>query len=247
MGSQELHSGRVALVTGGAVRVGRAICLALAEAGFHVVVNYHSSEPEAREVSQRIEELGQRAFVAQADVSNPEEVTWLIEKVRERMGRLDLVVNNASLFRQVPLLDIENEDWDRVMGVNLKGPFLVAREAAPLLGAEGGSVINLVDLSAFRPWEEFPHHSVSKAALLHLTRVMARSLAPKIRVNAIAPGSVLLPDGHSEEQEQRAIDRTVLGHLGSPEDVARTVLFLDRSPFITGEVVVVDGGQSLTR
>ncbi len=238
-------AGPVAVVTGGAVRVGRGIALGLAEAGFDVAVNYHRSESEAREVSARIEAVGRRALPIRADVSRSGEIDGLLEKVRSRFGRMDLLVNNASLFQQSPFMEIQEEEWDRVMDVNVKGPFLMVQKAADLLADSGGSVVNVVDLSAFRPWREFPHHSVSKAALLHLTRVMARALAPRVRVNAVAPGSVLLPDDYTEEQKERARGRTALGELGAPEDVLRTILFLERSSFITGEVITVDGGQTL--
>ena len=131
------------------------------------------------------------------------------------------------------------------MAVNVKGPFLLVRESAHLLRAARGNVVNLADLSAVQPWARYPHHSVSKAALVQLTKVMARALAPAIRVNAIAPGSVLLPESYTEEERERSRTQAALGALGTPEDVVRTVLFLAGSPFITGEVIFVDGGRLL--
>ena len=234
---------KVALVTGGAVRVGRAITLGLAEAGFDLVVNYHASEGPAREVARKVEGLGRQALTVQADVSDPEAVDTMAERVRERFGRLDLLVNNASIFRAQPFLEVDLEGWDEVIGVNLKGPFLVLRSTADLLTEAHGSVINIVDLSAFTPFMEYPHHSVSKAGLLHMTRIMASALAPRVRVNAIAPGTVLPPEDMTEEERDRAVERTALKRLGSPEDVVRTVLFLAGSDFVTGEVIVVDGGR----
>jgi pteridine reductase len=236
---------KVALVTGGAVRIGRAITLGLAEDGYDVVVNYHTSEGEAREVARTVEELGGRCLTVGGDVSHNEDVARIARLVREEFGRLDLLVNNASLFSSRPLLEVDEGEWDRVMEVNLKGPFLMVKATADLLSEARGSVVNLVDLSAFQPWVEHPHHAVSKAGLLHLTRVMARAMAPRVRVNAIAPGAVLLPEDYDEEQREASRKSSALGTLGSPEDVVRTVLFLDRSPFITGEVVVVDGGRLL--
>jgi NAD(P)-dependent dehydrogenase (short-subunit alcohol dehydrogenase family) len=168
---------RVALVTGGARRVGRAISLGLAEAGFDVVVNYHASE-EAEEVVRRIEGMGRRAVAVGGDVASSEEVAEIAGELRRQFGRLDLLVNNASLFASGPLLEVEEGEWDRVMAVNLKAPFLLVKATADLLTEARGSVVNLVDLSAFQPWVEYPHHAVSKAGLLHLTRVMARALAP---------------------------------------------------------------------
>lgn len=234
---------KVALITGGAIRIGRAITLGLAEAGFDVAINYHSSESEATAVARLVEKMGRKALIVGGDVSDGGEVESVASRVRERYGRLDLLVNNASIFRAAPLLTIEEGEWDRVMAVNLKGPFLMVKATADLLTEARGSVINLVDLSAFQPWIEYPHHAVSKAGLLHLTRVMARALAPHVRVNAIAPGAVLLPENYTDEDRRRSQESSLLGTLGSPEDVVRTVLFLERSPFITGEVIVVDGGR----
>lgn len=237
----------VALITGGAVRVGRAITLGLAGAGYDVVVNYHTSDGPAHAVAREVEALGRRAVLAPGDVSDESEVEGIANRVRGEFDRLDLLVNNASLFVDTPLLEIAADEWDRVMAVNLKGPFLMVKATADLLRQARGRVVNLVDLSAFQPWVEHPHHSVSKAGLLHLTRVMAKALAPHIRVNAIAPGAVLLPEGYGEKEERRSRERAALGRLGSPEDVVRTVLFLERSDFITGEVIVVDGGRLLAR
>lgn len=235
----------VALITGGAVRVGRAITLGLARAGYDVIVNYHSSEGAARTVVEEVRALGRRAEAAPGDVSSESATLAIAAGIRETFGRLDLLVNNASLFEAAPLLEIDAEAWDRVMAVNLRGPFLMVRATADLLQASGGRIINLVDLSAFQPWTTYPHHAVSKAGLLHLTRVMARALAPKVRVNAIAPGAVLLPESYGEDERRASRERAALGTLGTPEDVVRTVLFLERSDFITGEVIVVDGGRLL--
>lgn len=239
------HGAMVALVTGGAVRVGRALTEGLAKAGYDIAINYHSSEGEARSAARAVEAVGRRALTIPADVSAPEDVDRMAEIVRGEFGRLDLLINNASLFERAPLFDLGPEAWDRVMGVNLKGPFLTVRAHAELLQASRGRVVNLVDLSAFQPWSEYPHHSVSKAGLLHLTRVMARAMAPRVRVNAIAPGAVLLPEDYDEAAAERSRKSSALGTLGSPDDVLRTVLFLERSPFITGEVIVVDGGRLL--
>jgi pteridine reductase len=235
----------VALVTGGARRIGRAISLGLAEAGFDVVVNTHASEGEANEVIRQIRGLGRKGAVAVGDVSEASAVDVIAATVQETFGRLDLLVNNASTFESRPLMEVDESAWDRVMAVNLKAPFLLARALSPLLSEAEGSIINLVDLSAIQPWVEYPHHSVSKAGLLHLTRVMARALAPRVRVNAIAPGTVLPTPSQGEVELEALRQRTALGKLGTPEDVVRTVLFLARSPFITGEVVVVDGGRLL--
>ena len=234
---------RVALVTGGAVRVGRAITLALADAGFDVVVGYHGSGTAAREVVEEAEGRGRRALAVQADLSRNEGARELAEAATTAYGRLDLLVNNASTFFATPFDQIGEDEWDQVMAVNLKAPFLLIQATAAALAASRGHIVNIVDLSALRPWARYPHHSVSKAALAHLTRVAARVLAPRVRVNAIAPGSVLPEEDATAEAVRAAAARIPLGGWGSPEDVARTVLFLDQSPFVTGEVIVVDGGE----
>ncbi|HKJ93468.1 MAG TPA: SDR family oxidoreductase [Longimicrobiales bacterium] len=236
---------RVALVTGGARRLGRTLVLALARGGADVVVNYHTSEAEARQTVSDVEELGQRALAVRADVSSRAQVEAMIERVADAFGRLDVLVNSASLFRSTPFADIDEAEWDRVLAVNLKGPFLVTRAAVPLLAAAEGLVVNIADLSALQPWRGFAHHSVSKAGLVQLTKVAARALAPRVRVNCIAPGTVLPPEDYTEQQVADLRSRIALGRIGAPEDVARALLFVVDSDFVTGEVVVVDGGRSL--
>lgn len=238
---------KVALVTGGAVRVGRALCLGLAEAGFDLAIHYHASDGPAREVVRKAEALGRRAVAVKADLADPVQVRDLAEGVGQEFGRLDVLVNSAASFRTGAFGDITAEEWDAVLDLNLRGPFLLVQHLAELLRESAGSVINMVDLSALEPWTGRPHHSVSKAALLHLTRIMARALAPHVRVNAIAPGTVLAPDDFGSGDVERERGRTLLRAIGSPEDVVRTALFLVTSPYITGEVVVVDGGRLLDR
>ena len=233
----------VALITGGAVRVGRTLSLGLARQGYDLLVNYHSSGAEARDLVQQVEKLGRRCVLAQADLSDVSAVDSVIEAVGRDYGRLDVLVNNASIFGKGSLLELEEAEWDRVMAVNLKVPFLLVKGLAELLGRDAGCVVNIVDLSAFEPWADYPHHSVSKAGLLHLTRVMARALRSDVRVNAIAPGTVLPPENYSEKKRKAEVADTLVGHLGSPEDVLSALLFLIRSTFVNGEVIVVDGGM----
>lgn len=237
----------VALVTGGAVRIGRAITLGLVDAGYDVVVNYYSSENPARELVQLVEARGREALIVQGDISNPGDVARIGETVRSRFDRLDILVNSASSFHATSLLDIHSDEWDRVLEVNLKGPHLVVRECVDLLRAARGVVVNIADHMGLEPWVHYAHHSVSKAALIHLTRIQAKALAPEIRVNAIAPGLVLAPEALSEEELASEIASTALKAAGSPDDVVRTVLFLASSPYITGQLIVVDGGRSLGR
>jgi NAD(P)-dependent dehydrogenase (short-subunit alcohol dehydrogenase family) len=237
--------GKVALVTGGAVRVGRAISLALSEAGASVAVNYHHSEEAAREVVALITARGGNAEAFQADVSVAADVDQMINGVLERFGRLDVLVNNAAIFPRTPFTTVTEAEWDQVLDINLKGSFLCAlRAGREMLQRDGGKIVNIADVSAYRPWPSYIPYCVSKAGVIALTQGLAKALAPKVQVNAVAPGTVLFPESYSEEQRQRAVQPIPMGREGSPEDVARTVLFLiEGSDFITGAVIPVDGGR----
>lgn len=239
------EAGPAALVTGGAVRVGRAIALSLADAGYDLLISHNKSRAESSEVEARARKAGRRVHAVRADLSRAADVAHLARAAADRFGRLDLLVNSASSFAQGDLLDVTADEWDAVMAVNLRAPFLLVRETAHLLRAARGAVVNIVDLSALHPWTTHPHHSVSKAGLLHLTRVMARRLAPEVRVNAVAPGLVLPPESYSAEKVERTRQRIPMGRVGAPEDVASAVRFLARADYVTGEVVVVDGGLGL--
>ncbi|HPT96716.1 MAG TPA: 3-oxoacyl-ACP reductase family protein [Armatimonadota bacterium] len=237
--------GKVALVTGGAVRVGRAISLALSEAGASVAVNYHHSEEAAREVVALITARGGNAEAFQADVSVAADVDRMFDGVLERFGRLDVLVNNAAIFPRTPFATVTEAEWDQVLDINLKGSFLCAlRAGREMLQRDGGKIVNIADVSAYRPWPSYIPYCVSKAGVIALTQGLAKALAPKVQVNAVAPGTVLFPESYSEEQRQRAVQPIPMGREGSPEDVARTVLFLiEGSDFITGAVIPVDGGR----
>lgn len=235
--------GRVALVTGGARRLGRAFSLALADAGCDIVVAYNRSAHEARETAARIEQLGRRALAVQGDIADSATAQRLIERTEDAFGHLDILVNNASVFERRAVPDITAADWNRVLAINLTAPFLLAQQAAPLMRRRAGAlVVNIVDLSALQPWPSYAHHAVSKAGLLHLTRVLARALAPDIRVNAIAPGTILPPEGTDPEEGS---ERRVLRRTGSPDDATRALLYLVHSDFVTGENLIVDGGRML--
>lgn len=235
-------SGRTALVTGAARRLGRALADALADAGADVVVHYRSAAAAARNTVAAIEAKGRRAVALQADVASSGDIARLITDTERAFGRLDILVNSASTFERRPVLEISEEEWDRVLAVNLKGPFLLCQAAVPLLRTDGGVIINLVDLSALQAWPSFAHHAVAKAGLLHLTRILARALAPDIRVNSIAPATVLPPEGY---EGTAATAKRVLRRGGEPADVVGALLYLIRSDFVTGENLVVDGGRML--
>ena len=227
------------------MRVGRAIALGLAEDGYDLVVHYRTSEAGTREVADAAHQLGARAHTVQADLSQERGAVRVARAAAEHFGRLDLLVNSASTFAAGDLLAVTADEWDAVMAVNLRAPFLLVRETAELLTASRGSVVNIADLAALQPWTGHPVHSVSKAALLHLTRVAARRLAPEVRVNAIAPGAVLLPAHFSGADAERVRARVPLGRIGDPDDVVGAVRFLTGAEYVTGEVIVVDGGAEL--
>jgi pteridine reductase len=236
---------RVALVTGGAVRVGRALCLGLAEAGWDVVVHHRASTDEAAAVADRIRGLGRRAATVAADLVDPSAADAVVSTVRDTFGRFDLLVNSAASFHAGPLAEADADTWDGVMALNVRAPHLLVRAAAELLGASRGSVVNIVDLSAFQPWTGHPVHAVSKAALAHLTRVQARALAPDVRVNAVAPGAVLPPDDYDPAEVAALAAMAPLQRLGTPQDVVRAVLYLAGADYVTGQILAVDGGRLL--
>jgi pteridine reductase len=237
---------RVALVTGGAVRLGRAIALGLARSGYDLAITYHSSERPARSVEAEVVAAGRRCEVIRADLAEPSVADSVVAAARAAYGRLDLLVNSAASFEERPLLEVDAAAWDAVMDLNLRAPHLLVRAAADLLRASGGNVVNIADLSAFQaPWTEHPDHAISKSALAHLTRIQARVLAPEVRANAVAPGAVLPPDDYPDERLRKLAAGSPLRRLGTPDDVVQAVLYLASAPFVTGHVLVVDGGRLL--
>ncbi len=240
------HLPRTSLVTGGAIRVGRAISLALAEAGSRLVVHYNSSAEPAEQLVQEIRERGGEAVAIDADLSRHEEVLRLAEEAEKPFGPLDLLVNNAAIFPDAGLAEVDAELWERTMAINLRAPFfLTQRLGARMRATGGGSIINLGDLAGIQSWSGYAAHGVAKAGLLHLTRVAARALAPEVRVNAIAPGTVLPPEDMPQEELDALTRRIALQRIGSAEDVADAVLYLARASFVTGETIVIDGGRLL--
>ena len=236
----------VVLITGAAQRVGRAVALNLAAHGAHIAFSYlDEAEPRAQ-TQQEIQAHGVRCFAQQANVVRSAEVQALVAATVRALGRVDILINNASIWLKKPVLEITEAEWDAALNVNTKGPFLMSQAVAPHMLQQGqGLIINMTDLSAFQTWEGYAHHSASKAALVALTKVMALELAPKIRVNAIAPGTVLLPDDASPEKVNWAVSKSALKRVGSPEDVARTARYLIEEDFATGGVYFVDGGRAL--
>jgi NAD(P)-dependent dehydrogenase (short-subunit alcohol dehydrogenase family) len=246
MSEQPLRN-RVALVTGGGKRIGRAIALTLGRAGADVIVNYHQSRQGAQATADEIAAMGVRAAALRADVSRPGQVAAMFRAIQKRLGRLDLLVNNAGVFFPKKWDELEEADFDRVLGANLKGPFFCAQAAARMMMRQGGgNIINISSLGGLQAWPSYMHYCASKAALISLTRSLAKALAPTIRVNSVAPGTILFPDEERNATIRKIIRTTPLRKAGGADDIAQMVLFLaTHSEFITGQVFTVDGGKSI--
>lgn len=238
-------AGKVALVTGGARRIGRGIALALAGAGADVAITYLTSQHAASATAAEIASLGRRALNLECDVRAEASVQAAVSEVAAHFGRLDLLVNNAAIFDSAPLDELSLERWDAVFETNVRGPFLVAREALPHLRASGGRIINMGSLGGIRAWASHAHYCASKAALHMLTEAMAKAFAPEVTVNCVAPGWIDA-GGESESRALRFAERTPMGRNGAVEDIARAVLFFATGPaFVTGQILTVDGGLGL--
>jgi pteridine reductase len=236
--------GKVALVTGGGVRVGRAISLGLAGAGAHLVVHYNQSAGPAEETAAEARRLGVEALAVQADLTRSENAFAVAQATLDRFGRADLVVHAASPFLRTPLADLSLETWRPLMGVLVESFWLLAQRLTPgMVQREEGALVALLDQGAFDAWPDFLAHSVGKSALWALVRNLAAALAPQVRVNAIVPGPVLPPPRASQERIAQIAQRTLAGRWGTPQDVVDAVLFLARADYITGEALFVDGGE----
>jgi pteridine reductase len=236
--------GRVALVTGAGKRLGRAVALRLAEEGADVVVHYCSSSKEANSVVAEIQKLGRRSIALQADLRKVAEIQKLVAAVSERFGRLDILVNNAANFLPGHVADTTEQIWDDSLDANLKSVFFCAQAAAPLLKVNRGVIINFADVGGILAWPGYVPYCVSKAGVIMLTKCLAKALAPEVRVNAIAPGTISMP-GDAPELEADYIRRAPLRRSGRPEDVCDAVMFVASSEFVTGQTLVIDGGRTL--
>ncbi len=266
MTNSEPLAGKTAFVTGGARRIGRAIALALADAGADVAISYRSSHAEAAVTAEEIAARGRRAVVVECDVRSESPVRAAVTKVVAEFGRLDLLVNNAAVFASAALESLTLEQWDAAFETNARGPFLVAREALPHLRAAQGRIVNIGSLGGLHPWAGHAHYCASKAALHMLTQTMAKAFAPEVSVNCVAPGWIEMNDAAAQEvatqdstvaasneaerraelQAARFAAKTPMGRNGSAADVAQAVLFFATGPhFITGQTLAVDGGLGL--
>ncbi|MCW8908408.1 MAG: pteridine reductase [Sedimenticola sp.] len=238
----------IALITGGAHRIGAEIACTLHRNGLDIALHYRSSREAAEELKRELEQQRpDSVFLVQGDLCQLTELEEVAKQVRGWRMRLDLLVNNASLFYPTPLEQVSEQQWEELMGTNLKAPFFLSRTLAPLLREQQGAIINLVDIHAERPLAGHPVYSMAKAGNAMMVKSLARELGPEIRVNGVAPGAILWPEqGLSEAARQEIVSRTQLGRSGTPADIASTVRFLAlEAPYITGQIISVDGGRSV--
>ena len=235
--------GKVALVTGGGRRVGRALALALGERGATVAVHYNESEAGAKEVVASLTTKGAKAQAFGGQLTLPKAPESLIAAVVAAFGRLDILINSAAIMVRTPFGEVTPDVWDNMFALNLRAPFFLAQAAAPHLRKARGAIVNIADLAAYETWPGYIPHGISKAGVVQMTRNLAQILAPDVRVNGIAPGSVLMPDHLSAEETAAFNKGTRMGRVGTPADVANAMLFLLDAEYITGDVIIVDGGR----
>jgi pteridine reductase len=222
--------------------LGRAIAVAFGQRGMQVAVHYHGSASGAQETVGLIREAGGDAFALQGDLRQPGQPERVVTQAVDQLGTLDVLVNSAAVMIRTPLEEVTENDWDEIFALNLRAPFFCARAAVPRMN-DGGVIINIADLAAFEAWTGYIPHGASKAGVVYITRALAKRLAPHVRVNAIAPGAVLLPDDWSQSEGERLASTTPLQRLGAPEDVIQAVLYLIDASYVTGETIIVDGGR----
>lgn len=240
---------KVVFVTGSARRVGRAIALAFSREGANLVIHHASasSADDAQSAAEEVRNYGREAIVIRGNQGNSQDVSEMFEQVQKHYGRLDVMINSAAIFKQGDLLEITESEWDQVMNINLKGPFLLTQKAGRLMRDNGsGAIINISDNSGLNGWSSRPHHSISKAGVIMLTQVAALGLAQYgIRVNCVVPGPVLVPAGADEAVLDDIAQALPVGHIGEPQNIADACLFLAENPFATGTILRVDGGEGL--
>src|SRR5256885_1648412 len=238
-------SGKVALVTGAGKRLGRTVALRLASEGADVAVHYRGSDAEAMEVVAEIEKLGRRVVAMRAELRSVEEIRALVQRVAHEFGRIDVLVNSAANFLPSSVISATEEVWDASLDTNVKGPFFLAQAAAPWLRRSNGVIVNFADTGGILGWPGYIAHSISKAGMIMLTKTLAKALAPEVRVNAIAPGTITMA-GDPPEWEQEFVKLAPLKKTGTPEDVAEAVSYLASAKFLTGHVLVLDGGRTIS-
>tara|TARA_B100000900_G_scaffold398318_1_gene399576 strand:+ start:2678 stop:3406 length:729 start_codon:yes stop_codon:yes gene_type:complete len=239
---------KVILITGGAQRIGKEISKVFAADDWNVIIHYNSSEDAANELAKELNHKRDgSALVVQANLDLDNDVERLIKEAREAFGRIDAVINNASSFYATPLAEISNDNWDNLIGSNLKGPLFISRGLSDLLKESQGSIINITDINIDKGMPNFSIYSAAKGGLQAITKVLAKELAPRVKVNAVAPGAILEPPGKSwtEEELNNILSKIPLNRIGTEGDIANAVKFLVDSRYITGQTIKVDGGRSL--
>lgn len=236
-------AGRGALVTGAGRRLGRAIAVGLAESGCDVAIHYHGAAGGAVETAAAVRAAGRRAATLAADLRDPAAARALADRAAAELGKLDLLVNSAAIMVRQRLDEVTPDSWDATLDLNLRGAFFVAQGAAPHLARGRGAIVNIADVAGLEPWPSYGPHSISKAGVVMLTKVLARALAPDVRVNAVAPGAVLPPEDWSREALDALAAGVPVGRLGGAADVVHAVRYLASADWVTGTVLVVDGGS----
>lgn len=227
--------------------MGRAIALALGERGMHVAVHYNGSASGARESAAAIERAGGAATLFQADLSAPPAPTALVDDVVATLGRLDVLVNSAAIMQRTPIESVTPAEWDATFAINSRAPFFASIAAHRHMASKGGAIVNIADLAALETWPAYIPHGLSKAVVVQMTRSLAKTLAPAVRVNAVAPGVIMLPEGWQQDVGERLRKTTPLKRLGSANDVAGAVIYLLEADYVTGETIIVDGGRHVRR
>ena len=238
---------KVVLITGAAHRIGATTARILHAAGMNIVLHYRSSHEAAEKLQTELEaQRPDSVVLLQADLHETTQLTELVEQAHSVWGRLDVLINNASSFYATPVEDASEEQWDDLIGSNVKAPFFLSKAAAPYLKKANGCIVSIVDIHAERPLKAFPIYSMAKAALVMMTKALAGELGPEVRVNAIAPGAILWPENLDDETKDKILSRTFLKRKGEPEDIAKAILFLIRDAnYMSGQILTVDGGRSL--
>jgi pteridine reductase len=238
--------GKTAIVTGGAVRLGRAMALAMAERGVHIAVHYHSSAASAQDVVAQIQAVGSEAVAIRADLSSVDQAHAIVEQAAAHLGSIDILVNSAAIFEPGEWDSTDQENWDRHFAINLRSPFFLSQAFTSHVGRERQAhIVNIADWRGVRPGTDHLAYTLTKAGLIAMTKSLALALAPNVQVNAIAPGMILPPPGRDQATLEQWAERIPAQRIGSPEEVNKALLFLLQSDFVTGELIYVTGGEHL--
>ena len=238
---------KIVLITGGAVRVGRAITIELVKSGASIFCHYNNSAAEAQSLQKEVAHLEGNLHLIQADLSKLNNCIDLIDEVIRIKGRIDILINNAAIFLETPLGSITEAEWDKLFSINLKSPFFIAQKVGLIMKKQGfGKIINIGDTSGLNPWPGYLPYSLTKGGIISMTKGLAKALSPEVHVNCINPGPVLIPEDYDENDIKKATDKTLLKRIGSANDIVQTIKYLiEGTDYITGSIINVDGGRNL--